>query len=108
MSVKHAPERATQVRILVPAQKENFSMSKSKRRILVIAAEVFVPMFLLYANILMGYYTRSGISKELTIQEIVTDIATPEMFLIASVGGFVAFITLEFLRRKIQKYKNTP
>ena len=77
-------------------------MSKTKRRIFVIAAEVLVPMFLLYLNILMGYFTRSGINKGLSIQEIITDVATLEMFLIASVGGFGAFLTLEFLRGKIK------
>jgi len=78
-------------------------MSKIKRKLLVAAAEVFVPMFLLYVNVFMGYFTVTGIRRDMTIQEIVTDMATPEMFFIALGGGLVAFLTLEFLRGKIKQ-----
>ena len=51
-----------------------------------------VAFSLLYVNQLMGYYSRSGMRKGLSVPEVVEDVTTLPMFELAITGALIAQI----------------
>ncbi len=84
--------------------KSKHHLKKIKHHTLRIIAEIFVPMVLLYANLIMSYLTKSQIeSNGIDIQKILTELSTPEMLLVGIIGSFITFVLLEFIGNEIEK-----
>lgn len=63
--------------------------------------EVFVVILLLYTNLFMGYFTRNHLSGgSITIQGILIDLATPQIFIIALIGAVISYLILEYIVKK--------
>jgi hypothetical protein len=70
------------------------------KKYLRISVEIFSIVFLLYTNIIMGYYTRSSQdAKKNDISSIIKDISTPEMFATGLVAGVVSFMLVEIANK---------
>jgi hypothetical protein len=62
--------------------------------------EIAFIVFLFYANLLMGEFTRhNGHGK--TLLAAIKDLATPADFAIALISAFIGYIGFEYLRRKL-------
>jgi hypothetical protein len=72
-----------------------------RTRILRAMIEVGFIVFLFYANLLMGEFTRSNNPDGKTIMWALNDIFTTTNFLIAIISGFVGNVVFEFLRKKL-------
>ncbi|HYD35393.1 MAG TPA: hypothetical protein VD999_04970 [Vitreimonas sp.] len=57
-------------------------------------------IFLLYTNVIMTYFAKSSMENPKSLNEIIDDILTPEMFFIAVIGASGALAIEEKLRRK--------
>jgi hypothetical protein len=58
-------------------------------------------IFLFYANLLMGDFTRSGNARDKSILWGIQDIFTITNFEIAVIAAIVGYIVFEFLRKKL-------
>ena len=81
----------------MPEQPMNFSRLKPLWRAMI---EIGFIIFLFYANLLMGEFTRSN-SAGRTLAFAVRDILTVPNFIIANVAAFIGYIVFEFLRKKL-------
>ena len=62
--------------------------------------EIGFIIFLFYANLLMGEFTRTnGVGR--TLAFAVRDILTVPNFIIANIAAFIGYVVFEFLRRKL-------
>lgn len=64
------------------------------------AIEVAFIIFLFYANLLMGEFTRSVMGRGRSLPEAAEDIFTGENFAIAVVAAFIGYSIFEFLRKR--------
>ena len=71
-----------------------------RTRLLRAVTEVGFILFLFYANLLMGEYTRAGLGHRNGLGWAVANIVTPANFTIAVVAALVGYVVVEFLRRK--------
>jgi hypothetical protein len=62
--------------------------------------EVGFIIFLFYSNLLMGEFERSGIGHKRGLVWALKDIFTAANFEIAIVAAIIAYILVEFLRKK--------
>lgn len=62
--------------------------------------EVGFILFLFYANLLMGEYTRVGLGHRNGLVWAVANVVTPANFTIGVVAALVGHVVVEFLRRK--------
>jgi hypothetical protein len=62
--------------------------------------EVGFIVFLFYANLLMGQFTRAN-GQGKTLAFAVQDVFTIANFAIAIISGLIGYIVVEFLRKKI-------
>lgn len=58
-------------------------------------------IFLYYSNLLMGEFTRSNSVHGKTLAFALVDIFTVTNFVIAINSAFIAFVAVEFLRRRL-------
>jgi hypothetical protein len=63
--------------------------------------EVGFLIFLFYANMLMGQFTRSGLGWTNGLLWALTDIFTCVNFLIALVAGLIGYVVVEGLRKRL-------
>jgi hypothetical protein len=63
------------------------------------AIEVAFILFLFYANLLMGEFTRSNRHGK-TLAFAVHDMLTRENFVIGAVSALIGYVVFEYLRRK--------
>jgi hypothetical protein len=63
--------------------------------------EVGSIIFLFYANLLMGEFTRTNNPDGKTILWALNDIFTTTNFLIAIISGLIGNVVFEFLRRRL-------
>jgi hypothetical protein len=63
--------------------------------------EVGSIIFLFYANLLMGEFTRSNNLAGKTLLWAINDIFTTTNFLIAIISGLIGNLVFEFLRKKL-------
>ena len=57
-------------------------------------------VFLFYANLLMGQFTRSGLGRQMGLIWAVRNIFTWDNFGIAVMAAFFGYMLFEFLRKK--------
>ena len=77
----------------------NWIKPKPWKRILLTALiEIIFILFLFYANLLMGEYTRSGKGSRIGLLGSVKDILTWENFLIGLVAAILGYGIFEYLR----------
>jgi len=62
--------------------------------------EITFIVFLFYANLLMGEFTRHAIPGK-TLWTAIKDLATPTDLGIALISAFIGYIGFEYLRRKL-------
>lgn len=62
--------------------------------------EVGFIIFLFYSNLLMGEFERSGMGQKRGVVWALEDVFTRANFEIAIVAGLVAYILVEFLRKR--------
>jgi len=62
--------------------------------------EIWFIVFLFYSNLLMGEYARSGKGNQMGLIWALEDIFTTTNFAIALTAALIAYVTVEFLRRK--------
>jgi hypothetical protein len=72
-----------------------------RTRILRALIEVGFIVFLFYANLLMGEFTRTNNADGKTFLWALNDIFTTTNFLIAIISGLIGNIVFEFLRKKL-------
>jgi hypothetical protein len=72
---------------------------RKKRNLKRAAIEISFIIFLFYANLLMGEFTRS--SKPKTFFFALRDIFTPTNFTIALFSGLVGYFVFEALRKQV-------
>ena len=72
-------------------------MKKSAWRAIV---EVVFIVFLFYANLLMGEFTRSGRGRTMGLRWAIADVITPSNLVIAVVAALAGYVVFEFLRRR--------
>lgn len=65
-----------------------------------IVIETAFIVFLFYANLLMGEFTRTN-GRGKTLAFALRDIVTPENLFIALVSALIGYIVFEYLRRKM-------
>lgn len=58
-------------------------------------------IFLFYSNLLMGEYTRSGMTHHKSFVVALTDVLTPANFAIGVVSALIGYVVVEFLRRRV-------
>lgn len=58
-------------------------------------------VFLFYANLLMGEFTRSGAGRARGLVGAITDIFTAANFVIAVIAAFIGYLVIEYLRKKL-------
>ena len=61
--------------------------------------EVAFIIFLFYANLLMGEFTRTA--RHRTLTQALHDIVTPTNFTIAFLSAFIGYIVFETMRKKL-------
>ena len=64
------------------------------------AIEMSFIIFLFYANLLMGEFSRSGRGLDNGLAWAVADVFTPTNFLIAVIAAMIGYVVFEFLRSK--------
>lgn len=64
--------------------------------------EIGSVIFLFYANLLMGEFTRTNNVPGKTFAMAINDIFTATTFSIATVTGIIGYMVFEFLRRKFR------
>lgn len=57
-------------------------------------------VFLFYANLLMGEFTRSGKGSALGLRWAISDIITPANLAIALLAALAGYVVFEFLRNR--------
>lgn len=57
-------------------------------------------VFLFYANLLMGEFTRSGKGSALGLRWAISDIVTPTNLFIAVAAALAGYVVFEFLRNR--------
>jgi hypothetical protein len=57
-------------------------------------------VFLFYANLLMGEFSRTGKGRGMGLAWALTDVFTPVNFVIAIMAAFVGYVVFEFLRTR--------
>ena len=62
--------------------------------------EVGFIVFLLYSNLLMGEFERSGIGQKRGVAWAIRDVFTAANFAIAMVAALIGYSFFEFLRKK--------
>ena len=60
--------------------------------------EVGFIIFLFYSNLLMGYFTRSGLGQTNGLTWALGDVLTAANFGIAAIAGLIGYVLVEFLR----------
>lgn len=65
------------------------------------AVEIGFIVFLFYANLLMGEFTRSGNGRGQTLLWGLRDVVTRENVVIALVAGVIGYGVVELLRRRL-------
>ena len=73
-------------------------MKRKGQRALV---EMAFIVFLFYANLLMGEFTRSGEERHHAFLWAVHDVFTAENFVIAVVAALIGYALVEFLRERM-------
>ena len=63
--------------------------------------EIVFILFLFYANLLMGEFTRSGPGQQNGLIWAIKDIFTEANFSIALVAALIGYIVFEFLRKRL-------
>ncbi len=74
-------------------------MSKQFLRLL---TETFFIIFLFYANLLMGEFTRMRLERGITWEEGLRDVCTLQNFSIALAAALIGYLFIEFWRRRLQ------
>jgi hypothetical protein len=72
-----------------------------KKSVLRAVVEALFIMFLFYANLLMGEFTRSGMGQRRGLVWAVEDILTASNFEIAAIAALIGYILVEFLRHRL-------
>jgi hypothetical protein len=72
-----------------------------RKTILRAATEIGFIIFLFYANLLMGEFTRSVMGRGKDFTAAVEDIFTGTNFAIALVAAIIGYLIFEFLRKKL-------
>jgi hypothetical protein len=62
--------------------------------------EIGFIVFLFYANLLMGEFTRSGNARGKGLAWAITDIFTPANFVIAIIAALIGYALFEALRKR--------
>jgi len=57
-------------------------------------------VFLFYANLLMGEFTRSGMGRRRGLVWAMEDVLTPTNLVIAAIAGLIGYALFEFLRNR--------
>jgi hypothetical protein len=57
-------------------------------------------VFLFYSNLLMGEFERTGMGRKHTLVWALSDIFTPENFVIAMIAAVIGYLLFEFLRKR--------
>ncbi|HEY9141027.1 MAG TPA: hypothetical protein VIN93_09060 [Bryobacteraceae bacterium] len=57
-------------------------------------------VFLFYANLLMGEFSRTGKGRGMGLAWALRDVFTPVNFVIAIMAAFVGYVVFEFLRTR--------
>jgi hypothetical protein len=63
--------------------------------------EVGFIIFLFYSNLLMGEFERSGTAQGKSLLWAMGDVFTGRNFLIAVTAGFIGYLLVEFLRKRL-------
>jgi hypothetical protein len=71
-----------------------------KKGLLRALIEVGFIVFLFYANLLMGEFTRSGMGHRLGIRWAISNVVTPANLVIAVLAALVGYVVFEFLRQR--------
>lgn len=74
--------------------------AKGRTRVIRAVIEVVFILFLFYANLLMGEFTRSNAHGK-TLAFALRDILTPQNFVIALITGVIGYLVYESLHRNI-------
>jgi hypothetical protein len=72
-----------------------------KKAILRAVIEIAFIVFLFYANLLMGEYTRSGGGRLRGLAWALADVMTGFNFAIAMVAAVIGYFVFEFLRKRL-------
>ena len=62
--------------------------------------EVAFIIFLFYANLLMGEYSKTNNTREKTLIQAIENIFTPDNFIIALIAATSGHFVFQFLRKK--------
>jgi hypothetical protein len=62
--------------------------------------EIAFIIFLFYANLLMGEFTRSGVARGKSLAWAVRDVFTETNFSIAVIAALIGYLFFEFLRKR--------
>ena len=81
----------------MPETPSNFTRLKPLWRALI---EIGFIIFLFYANLLMGEFTRTNGAGR-TLWFAIHDILTVPNFIIANIAAFIGYVVFEFLRKKL-------
>ncbi len=77
-------------------------MSISSKRILRALAEILFIMFLFYANLLMGEFTRArSLPHASTILAGITDIFTPTNAVVGLIAAIIGYFCIEGIRKRL-------
>ena len=71
------------------------------KKLLTILVEMGSIMFLFYANLLMGQFTKTGPGWQYGLLWALGAIFTPANFIIAIIAAFFGYGLFEFLRRRL-------
>ena len=74
--------------------------AKGRTRVVRAVIEVVFILFLFYANLLMGEFTRSN-ARGKTLAFAMHDIVTPKNFIIAMITAIVGYLVYESLHRSV-------
>lgn len=79
--------------------KSNNAAKKASKPVLRAAVEMGFIVFLFYANLLMGEFTRNG-GQGKSLVFALGDVVTPANFAIAIIAALVGYVGFEYLRKK--------
>jgi hypothetical protein len=72
-----------------------------KNKILRLLIEMGFILFLFYANLLMGEYTRSHLLVKQNFMQALQDIFSTQNFIIAVISAFIGYVVFEYLRKTV-------
>ena len=87
-------------RVSIPVHRVSIIINKQMNRTWRILIEVGFIMFLFYANLLMGEFTRSN-GQGKSLLAALQDIFTITNFVIAVIASIVGYVVFEYLRKKL-------